>query len=408
MIPLEAIREAARKLEGQVKKTPCLRSQQLTDATGVEVYLKYENQQLTGAYKERGALNKLLNLSEEDRARGVLAASAGNHAQGVAYHASRTGVQATIVMPETTPLIKVENTRRFGARVLLKGLDYDEAYEEAVRIRDEEGLTFIHPFDDPDVIAGQGTIGLELLEQVPDLQAVVVPIGGGGLISGIATAIKAQRPEVLVFGVQAARAPSMVRSLEKGEPTTVPAHRSLADGIQVKRPGSLTFEIVRRSVDAVRTVRENELSEAIIYLLEREKTLVEGAGAAGVAALVAGRFPELQGKKVATVLCGGNVDLPLLNLIIGRSLIRSGRLIRFSIKLPHRPGALAQLLQVLAEQDANVLEVEHHRTFAHTLFWEAEVTITLETRDNHHAEEIRAALEASDYHVKEFFWGERE
>ncbi len=403
MISLADVEAARERITGSIVRTPCLRSHRLSQQSGADVFVKYENHQLTGAYKERGALNKLLLLSADEKRRGVIAASAGNHAQGVACHASRTGVKAVIVMPETTPLVKVQSTRGFGARVVLHGRSYDDAYQEALRLQEAEGLVFIHPFDDAAVIAGQGTLGLELLEQVPELEAIILPIGGGGLISGVATAVKALRPEVKIFGVQAARAPSMVKSLEAGEPIVVGGSRTLAEGIQVKRPGELTFGIVRRLVDQVRTVSENELADAIIFLLEKEKSLAEGAGAAGVAALLAGRFPDLASRRIATVLCGGNIDLPMLSLIIERSLVRSGRMVRFSMKLPNQPGELARLLDVIAAAEANVVEIEHHRTFTNAPFWEALVILTLETRDSRHAEELAASLDEHGYRVRDAF-----
>jgi threonine dehydratase len=400
MIGLSDIEAARKRLDGHVKRTPTVKSDVLSQVAGSEVFVKLENQQHTGSFKERGALNKLLCLTDDEKRRGVIAASAGNHAQGVAFHASRNGIRATILMPETTPLIKVQNTHEHGARVVLHGANYDEAYAEARRLQEERSLTFIHPFDDELVIAGQGTIGLELLEAVPDLDAVIVPVGGGGLIAGIAVAIKAVRPEVQVFGVQAARAPSMLRSLEAGEPVTIQGGRTLADGIQVKRPGSRTFELVKQHVDRVKTVTESELADAIVFLLERQCTLAEGAGAAGVAAILKNHFPELRRSKIATIICGGNIDLPLLSLIIERNMVRSGRLMRITVQVPQRPGGLAELLTVVAEQEASVVQIDHHHTFTSSPFWEAEVALTLETRDARHAEEVRAGLKDAGYVIR--------
>jgi threonine dehydratase len=330
---------------------------------------------MTGSFKERGALNKILQLPASARQRGVIAASAGNHAQAVAYHAARDGIPATIVMPRRTPLIKVANTRQHGAEVILHGNDFDEAYARAVEIERERGLVAIHPFDDEAVIAGQGTIALELLEQEPELDVVVVPIGGGGLISGIAVAIKALRPGVAVIGVEAAACPAMKASLEAGSRVTTPAiGHTIADGIAVKQPGELTLEYARRFVDDVVTVDEEEIANAVLLLLEQEKTVTEGAGAVALAAVYNGRVPAARGKggrdrggrvpRVAMIVSGGNIDVNILSRIIERGLAKDGRLVRLEVQLPDEPGALAALLGEVGRQAANVIEVHHERTFS--------------------------------------------
>lgn len=400
MVELADILAARERIRDSISNTPCVHSPLLSARTGAEVFYKLEILQFTGAFKERGALNKILCLSPEERARGVIAASAGNHAQGVAYHAKRNGLRATIVMPEPTPLIKVANTRQHDAEVVLHGQNYEEAYTEAQRRCQEDGLTFIHPFDDELVIAGQGTIGLELLEALPDLEAVVVPVGGGGLIAGVAAAIKLQRPDVLVLGVQPERLPSMVRSLEAGQLVSLEPSRTIAEGIQVRRPGTRTFELVQRFVDEVGLVKEDEIAAAIVLLLEREKLLTEGAGAAGVAALMHAAFPQLRAKRVAVLLSGGNIDVHLLNLIIERNLVREGRLVRLAVQLDDRPGALAQFLTVVGEQGGNVMQVQHNRVFCGASLWQADIDITLETRNSEHAEQLKAALCQQGYLVR--------
>src|SRR5512138_2471886 len=321
MVSVQDVQAALGRIRDRVYLSPCARSETLSRLTGTSAFLKLENLQKTGAYKERGALNKLLSLTESERARGLIAASAGNHAQGVAYHAGRLGVAATIVMPETTPILKVANTRALGARIVLHGASYDEAYAEARRLEQQEGLTFVHPFDDEAVIAGQGTIGLELLEQVPNLDAVLVPVGGGGLVSGVAIALKSVRPEVRVIGVEAEIIPAMQAALEAGKPVTIEGASTIADGIAVKRAGDLTFGHVRKWVDEIVTVSEEEIASAILYLLEKEKTVAEGAGAVSVAALMNHRAAGLSGRQVVAVVSGGNIDVNLVARIIERGLV---------------------------------------------------------------------------------------
>lgn len=399
MVTLPDVQAALGRIRDQIYLSPCARSETLSRLTGVNAYLKLENLQMTGAYKERGALNKLLLMPPADRARGLIAASAGNHAQGVAYHGGRLGVTVTIVMPETTPIMKVANTRAHGARIVLHGTNFDEAYAEARRLEREEGLTFVHPFDDPHVIAGQGTIGLEVLEQVPDVDAVVVPVGGGGLVSGLALALKERRPGVRVVGVEAEVLPCMKAALRAGAPVTLDPASTLADGIAVKRAGDLTFDHVRRYVDEIVTVSEEEIASAILYLLEKEKTVAEGAGAVAVAALMNRKVRGLDGRRVVSLVSGGNIDVNLIARIIERGLVKDGRLVRISISLLDKPGQLAITSGIVAACRANVIEVHHTRAFA-SRFGGTTLQLTLETRGPEHVEEILAALRQEGYQVE--------
>ncbi|MGB5817477.1 MAG: threonine ammonia-lyase [Thermoanaerobaculia bacterium] len=397
MIEIADIQQARNRIAGSVKETPCLESEVLSELCGVQLYLKYESLQRTGSFKPRGAVNRLLCLSPEERERGVIAASAGNHAQGVAYAAATVGAQSLIVMPETTPLVKVTRTRELGARVELYGQSLDEALEHAYTLRDQQNLTFVHPFEDAEVIAGQGTVGLEILEQVPDLEAVVVPIGGGGLISGVATAVKALRPEVEVFGVQSRAAPAMKKSFDSGKWQEIGVEPTIAEGITLKRPGKNTFPIIQRLVDGIELVSEEEIEAAVVELLVVGKSLTEGAGAAGYCAVRQGRFPGLAGRRVVVVLCGANIDTNILGRIIERSLLKQHRLVRLRITIKDRPGGLSDLLDVVAEQGANVLHIHHDRVFTDTAFWQVEARLTLETRNREHIEELNAALRAAGY-----------
>jgi threonine dehydratase len=395
-IGLADVLAARERLRGSIYESPCPHSIMLSALTGQQVYLKLENLQMTGSFKERGALNRIAMLTPEQAARGVIAASAGNHAQGVAYHATKRGIRALIVMPLTTPLVKVTATRDFGAEVLLHGANYDESCAEAVRLCDEQQLTFIHPFDDPGVMAGQGTIGLELLEQVPQLEAVVVPIGGGGLIGGIACAIKESRPEIRIVGVQTARLPSMQAAIEAHHPVTVDPATTIADGIAVRRAGDLTFPLVERYVDEIVTVEEDEIASAILMLLEREKTLAEGAGAAALAALFEHRT-GLHGAHTAVLVCGGNIDVTLLSRIIERGLVKDGRMVRLRIVLLDKPGALHELTRLIADQRANIIDTLHNRAYYGVNLGDTVVDITMETRGPEHVAELLAALTAEGY-----------
>jgi len=393
-VTLDDIRQAAARLEGSVEHTPCLRSATLSRLTGCEVYIKFENHQFTASFKERGALNHLLSLTPEERARGVIAMSAGNHAQAVAYHAARLGIHATIVMPRHTPNLKVRNTRDFGAEVHLEGNGVDEAGAYAQRLAEERNLVFVHPYDDPRVIAGQGTIAPEMLEAVPDLDCLVIPIGGGGLISGNAVAAKALKPDIEVIGVQTQRFPAMQQALAGEEVHCGLA--TLAEGIAVKQPGRLTREIVRELVSEIVLVDEPEIERAILMLLEIEKSVAEGAGAAGLAALLSDPA-RYRGRKVGLVLCGGNIDMLALSSVIQRGLVRSGRIVRVRVGIPDVPGSLAELTQLLAEQRANVIQIAHQRTFTDLSLRATEVEATLETLGGDHTREVIAALRVEGY-----------
>jgi len=395
-IGLADVLAARERLRGSIYESPCPHSIMLSALTGQQVYLKLENLQMTGSFKERGALNRIALLTPEQAARGVIAASAGNHAQGVAYHATKRGIRALIVMPLTTPLVKVTATREFGAEVLLHGANYDESCAEAVRLCEEQQLTFIHPFDDAGVMAGQGTIGLELLEQVAQLEAVVVPIGGGGLIGGVACAIKESRPDIRIVGVQTARLPSMQAAIQAHHPVTVGPATTIADGIAVRRAGDLTLPLVERYVDEIVTVEEDEIASAILMLLEREKTLAEGAGAAALAALLQHRT-SLHGAHTAVLVCGGNIDVTLLSRIIERGLVQDGRLVRLRIVLLDKPGALHELTRLIAAHRANIIDTLHNRAYYGVNLGDTAIDITMETRGPQHVAELLAALTAEGY-----------
>jgi threonine dehydratase len=396
MVTLLSIREARERIRGSIVVTPFVHSEKFSQQTGNSVFLKLENLQMTGAFKERGALNKILLLSEEERGRGVIAASAGNHAQAVAYHATKRGIRAQICMPLTTPLVKVSATRGYGAEVILTGANYDEACEEAVRRSKQLGLTFIHPFDDEAVIAGQGTLGLEMLEQHGDLDALIIPVGGGGLIAGVACAVKETNPKIKVIGVQSSRLASMKAALEKNELVTLPANKTIADGIAVRSAGALTFPLVQKYVDDIVLVDEEEIASAILQLLEKEKMLAEGAGAAAAAALLNRKTPN-HGKKLGVLVSAGNIDVSLLSLIIRRGLVKDGRLVRLRIHLPDHPGALQKLAGVIANQKANIVETMYDRAYYGVVLGDAVIDITMETRGPEHVADLTAALEASGY-----------
>ncbi len=395
-ISLADVVAARERVRGAIYYSPCPHSQMLSALTGQQVYLKLENLQMTGSFKERGALNRIAMLTPEQAARGVVAASAGNHAQGVAYHATKRGIRALIVMPLATPLVKVTATRGFGAEVVLHGANYDEACEEATRLCAAEGMTFIHPFDDAIVMAGQGTIGLELLEQVPRLEAVVVPIGGGGLIGGIACAIKESRPDVRVIGVQTSRLPSMLAARLAGHPVTVDPATTIADGIAVRRAGDVTLPVVERYVDEIVTVDEDEIASAILVLLEREKTLAEGAGAAALAALLQ-KKTSLNSAHTAVMVGGGNIDVTLLSRIIERGLVQDGRMIRLRIHLLDKPGALAELTLLIAKYRANIVDTLYNRAYYGVNLGDTTIDITMETRGREQVEELLTALTAEGY-----------
>ena len=400
-ISLADVVAARERVRGAIYYSPCPHSQMLSGLTGQQVYLKLENLQMTGSFKERGALNRIATLTPEQAARGVVAASAGNHAQGVAYHATKRGIRSLIVMPLATPLVKVTATRGFGAEVVLHGANYDEACEEATRLCAAEGMTFIHPFDDAVVMAGQGTIGLELLEQIPQLEAVVVPIGGGGLIGGVACAIKeaciqASRPEIRVIGVQTSRLPSMVAAVESHRPVTLEPATTIADGIAVRRAGDVTLPVVERYVDEIVTVDEDEIASAILVLLEREKTLAEGAGAAALAALLQ-KKTSLNGAHTAVMVCGGNIDVTLLSRIIERGLVQDGRMIRLRIHLLDKPGALSELTLLIAKYRVNIVDTLYNRAYYGVNLGDTTIDITMETRGREQVEELLAAMTAGGY-----------
>jgi len=397
MIQLSDIQAALSRIRADIRVSPCTHSETFSGLTGSSIFLKLDNQQRTGAFKERGALNKLLTLTSDERGRGVIAASAGNHAQGVAYHAGRHGIRARIVMPLPTPLTKVSATRAYGAEVVLHGANYDEAYGKAIENAREDCLTLIHAFDDDAVIAGQGTVGLEILQQHSDVEAIVAPIGGGGLIGGIACAVKETNPAVKIFGVQPARIPSMKAAVAEGKPVTLNSAKTIADGIAVRRAGDRTLPLVQKYVDDIVTVEEEEIANAILLLLEREKTLAEGAGAAAIAAVLNRKLPALQGKRVAVLVCGGNIDVTLLARIIERGLVKDGRLVRLRVHLPDYPGALHRLTGILADHRANIVETAYDRAYHGVNLGDTAIDITMETRGPDHIAELLAALVSAGY-----------
>jgi threonine dehydratase len=400
---LDGIREARERIRGGVKETPCTESLAFADVTEARVHLKLESMHRTGSFKERGALNRLMVAGPEERARGVITMSAGNHAQALAYHARRLGIAATVVMPVVTPLIKVSRTRALGAQVVLHGATLDDSAVEARRRVEADGLMLVHPFDDDQVIAGQGTVGLELAEQVPELTTVVVPIGGGGLISGIAIALESLRPEVRVIGVEPEAAASARAARDAGERTVLDSVETMADGVAVKRVGERTFPLIERFVDDIVTVSEDEIASAIVSMLEQDRIVVEGAGAVGVAALATGKVGMSRGDDVAVVISGGNIDLNLMSRIIERGLSADGRVVRLRVRVRDRPGALARLTQAVATAEGNVLEVYHRRGFADISVPDVEIVIHMETRGREHAAEIVAALEALGHTVESSF-----
>jgi threonine dehydratase len=393
---LADIQQSRINLRGLVYESPCPYSHTLSAMTGNHIYLKLENLQMTGSFKERGALNKILSLSLQEQQRGVITASAGNHAQAVAYHATQRGLRSQIVMPLPTPMVKVNATRQYGAKVILHGGNYDDAYEKAQEICRDEGLTFVHAFDDRSVIAGQGTLGLELLDQLSALEAVVVPVGGGGLIGGLAAAIKETNPRVRVVGVQVERIASMRVALNARHPVTLQAATTIADGIAVRRAGELTLPLVEHYVDEVLTVDEEETANAMLVLLEREKTVAEGAGAVALAALLQ-RKTTLLGKHTAVLVSGGNVDVTLLSRIIERGMVKDGRLVRLRIYLLDKPGGLHDLTGVIAATRANIVGLSHERAFYGVDVGSTIVEVTLETRGPEHADELLASLQAAGY-----------
>ena len=398
MLSMEMLRRAQENLNPVINHTPVVATKDIVP--DCDFYLKADCLQKTGAFKLRGAYYKIATLSDEEKARGVIACSAGNHAQGVAYAARDMGIPATICIPEGAPLSKIEATRSYGAKVVLVPGVYDDAYAEAVRLREEQQLTFIHPFNDYCVMAGQGTIGLELSEQLPDCDIFLVPIGGGGLIAGVAYAMKHLMPRCKVIGVQAAGAASMVDSIHANRILTLPSVHTIADGIQVKTPGDLTFDLVRQYVDDVVTVKEGEIASAILTVLEKQKLVAEGAGAAGIAAAMYGKV-DVKGKKVCALLSGGNVDVTMLERIITRGLAKERRTVSFSTVLPDRPHALTAFLNIISETGANVLDIHHERRNTRTDIGSCIVKMSLETRNAQHIREIYDKLNENGYEITE-------
>ena len=398
MLALTDILAAAQRLQGQLLDTPCVASKTLSQITGADVFLKFENLQYTASFKERGACNKLAQLSAGEGRHGVVAMSAGNHAQGVAYHAQRLGLRAVIVMPRFTPGVKIERTRGFGAEVVLHGDTLDESRTHALALAESEGLVFIHPYDDEAIVAGQGTVGLEMLRAVPDLDTLIVAVGGGGLIAGMATAAKAIKPGIEIVGVQTSRFPAMVNAI-KG--THHPQGSStIAEGIAVGTPGVIPQAIIKRLVDDMVLVEEGDIEQAMVMLLEIEKTLVEGAGAAGLAALL--KYPErFRGKKVGLVLCGGNIDPLLLAAIIERGMVRAGRLARIRVSARDVPGSLAKITATVADAGANIDEVHHQRAFTMLAAQNVDIELVIQTRGREHIGQVLAVLQAAGFEAME-------
>lgn len=397
MLTLDRVYKAKRVLQEVLRKTDMIPAKNLSD--NADVYLKTENLQVTGSFKIRGSYFKISQLSEEERAKGVIACSAGNHAQGVALAATRNGIKSLICLPDGAPISKIEATKRYGAEVcMVKGV-YDDAYNKALELKEEKGYSFIHPFNDPDVIAGQGTIGLEILEQLPDVDAVVVPIGGGGLIAGVAYTIKQINPSCKVYGVQAAGAPSMEQSVRNSEIETLPKVQTIADGIAVKTPGDLTYELTQKYVDDIFTVTDDEIALAILTLLEQEKLVAEGAGAVPVAAIMNGRIPDIEGKKVCCLVSGGNIDVTILSRVVERGLKMGGRTANITIALSDKPGQLLGVSQIIAQLGANVVSVNYDSTDLDMNITDCYLRIGVETRDYQHIVQIKQELKNAGFEV---------
>lgn len=394
---LEKIKEARENIKDVVTKTPLLYSNVFSKSSNNEVYMKCENLQLTGAYKLRGALNKIISLSEEEKAKGVICSSAGNHAQGVAYASSLMGVKSSIVMPETTPYLKVESTKNYGGNIILHGKCYDDAFVKAKTIEEEEGKVFIHPFNDIDVICGQGTIALEIFEEINDLDYILVPIGGGGLISGISVAAKSLNPNIKIIGVQAEGAPSMALSIKRDKICTLDSVNTIADGISVKTPGSKTFEIVREYVDDIITVSENDIVNAFLLLIEKHKLVAEASGVVTLAAL---KKLKVKNKKVCCILSGGNIDMLTISTLINNGLVSKGRLFCFSIELKNVPGELLKISEILAKENANVVKLEHNQFKAINRIHNVLLEVTVETNGHEHIEKVINSFEREKYSIR--------
>lgn len=397
MLTLDRVYKASRVLKDVIRETDMILAPNIRK--GTNIYLKTENLQVTGSFKVRGSYFKISQLSEEERKKGVIACSAGNHAQGVALAATRSGIKSIICLPDGAPISKVEATKRYGAEVcMVKGV-YDDAYKKAIELRDENGYCFIHPFDDPDVIAGQGTIGLEIMEQLPNVDVVIVPIGGGGLISGVAYTIKQINPNCKVYGVQAQGAPSMENSINDGQIETLPKVQTIADGIAVKTPGNLTYDLVKEYVDGIVTVSDDEIALAILTLLEQQKLIAEGAGAVPVAAVLAGKIPDIDGKNICCLVSGGNVDVTVLSRVIERGLKMSGRTANITIALSDRPGQLAEVSDIIAKTGANVTSINYDSTDLDMNITDCYLRIDVETRDFAHIVAIKSALREAGFEV---------
>lgn len=397
MLTLDRVYKASRVLKDVIRETDMILAPNIRK--GTNIYLKTENLQVTGSFKVRGSYFKISQLSEEEREKGVIACSAGNHAQGVALAATRSGIKSIICLPDGAPISKVAATKRYGAEVcMVKGV-YDDAYKKAIELRDENGYCFIHPFDDPDVIAGQGTIGLEIMEQLPNVDAVIVPIGGGGLISGVAYTIKQINPNCKVYGVQAQGAPSMENSINDGQIETLPKVQTIADGIAVKTPGNLTYDLVKEYVDGIVTVSDDEIALAILTLLEQQKLIAEGAGAVPVAAVLAGKIPDIDGKNICCLVSGGNVDVTVLSRVIERGLKMSGRTANITIALSDRPGQLAEVSDIIAKTGANVTSINYDSTDLDMNITDCYLRIDVETRDFAHIVAIKSALREAGFEV---------
>lgn len=394
------IQTAYERIKQLVELTPCDYSEILSRRYNCHIHLKLENLQLTGSFKARGAFNKMLQLTPEQRNAGVIAASAGNHAQGVAYAARQLGIAATIVMPETTPLAKIRGTEELGAAIVLYGSRYGEAYDKACELQQQHGYTFVHAFDDPHIIAGQGTIGLEILQQVPDVDIIIVPVGGGGLVSGIGLAVKQSRPDIRLIGVQAERIPAMKASLDAGHILAHHPANTIADGISIAKVGQHTFPLVQQYIDEITTVSEESIANAIMMLLEREKTLTEGAGAVGFAALSHGNIANIKDKKIVVVISGGNIDMTMLTVILERGLENDGRLARLKVVIPDKPGNIARLASLVAAQHANILEIYQHHSVSEVDIGETEVEMVLEAKGREHVDAIITSITQSGYQLK--------
>ena len=397
MLNIEKIEEARERIKGVVVETPLAYAPYLSEISQSEVYLKKENLQVTGAFKIRGAYNKIASLSDAQRSCGVVAASAGNHAQGVALSASKFSIKAVIVMPESTPLTKVNGVKYYGAEVILHGSNYDEAYAYAIEFGKNNSLTFVHPFEDEEVIAGQGTIGLEILDKCDDLDCVLVPVGGGGLIAGIATAIKSKNPNVKIIGVSASGAPAFKNSYDEKTPIDSTSVRTIADGIAVRDTSEITLEYALKNVDEIISVDEEEIASAILFLLEKQKLVVEGAGAVGVAALLHNKLGDTKGKNIAVILSGGNMDVTLLSVIIEKGLLKSGRKMKLTVTLVDKPGSLMRFTEILQELNANIVHISYDRTSVSLEYGDANVTVHMETKGQEHQEKIHSTLKSEGY-----------